>query len=41
MNELSDQLITIDIDTCNYLKYVILNSSLGKVAFPILDSSNN
>lgn len=41
VNELSNDLLTIDIETCNYSKYVILNNSLGKVAFPILHSSNN
>ncbi|KAF0710352.1 Uncharacterized protein FWK35_00032959 [Aphis craccivora] len=41
VNELSNHLITIDIETCNFSKYVILNNSLGKVAFPILHSSNN
>jgi len=41
VNELSNHLITIDIETCNYSKYVILNNSLGQVAFPILHSSNN
>jgi len=41
VNELSNHLLTIDIETCNYSKYVILNNSLGKVAFPILHSSNN
>jgi len=35
VNELSNHLITIDIETCDYSKYVILNNSLGKVAFPI------
>jgi len=41
VNELSNHLYTIDIETCNFSKYVILNNSLGKVAFPILHSSNN
>jgi len=41
VNELSNHLITIDLETCNYSRYVILNNSLGKVAFPILHSSNN
>ena len=41
VNELSNHLITIDIETCDYSKYVILSNSLGKVAFPILHSSNN
>lgn len=41
VNELSNHLITIDIETCDYSKYIILNSSLGKIAFPILHSSND
>lgn len=41
VDELSNQLITIDIEKCDYSKYVILNNRLSKVAFPILHSSNN
>jgi len=41
VDDLSKYFITIDIEKCDYSKYVILNNRLGKVAFPILHSSNN
>lgn len=38
VDELSNNLVTIDIEKSEFLKYVILSNPLGNIAFPILHS---
>lgn len=41
VDELSNHMVRINIEKCSYLKYMILNNGISKIAFPILHTADH